>query len=99
MGLQTHVRSVDGKRGESTLDAVRVHTGLETHATVDLRLAGRNRPTTLRRMKRILLLGFALAASRVVAEGPPTSLTIYNQNFAVLREAVALDLQPGLNTV
>jgi hypothetical protein len=36
-------------------------------------------------------------APRVTAAAP--SLTIYNQNFAVVRDTVALDLKPGVNPV
>jgi hypothetical protein len=44
------------------------------------------------------LLGFILVtmAGQAAAE---TSLTIYNQRFGVVREVVALDLQPGINQV
>jgi hypothetical protein len=43
----------------------------------------------------ILCLG---AAGSLVASAQP-SLTIYNQNFAVVRDTVPLDLQSGVNTV
>ncbi len=49
-------------------------------------------------MKRIfavlLCLSFAFSA---VAED--TALTIYNQDFAVVRETLPLDLKPGINTI
>ena len=43
----------------------------------------------------ILLLG---AAGSLAAFAQP-ALTIYNQNFAVVRDAVPLDLQSGVNTI
>jgi len=50
-------------------------------------------------MKKILLtLSLAaLAVPGVFAAGP--ALTIYNQNFAVVRDSVTLDLDNGVNTV
>jgi hypothetical protein len=49
-------------------------------------------------MKSIrLILLFALACPELLVA--QTSLTIYNQNFAVVRDQVPLDLQPGENTV
>src|SRR5476649_723304 len=39
-----------------------------------------------------------LAAGALAASAQP-SLTIYNQNFAVVRERVPLDLQRGVNSV
>jgi hypothetical protein len=50
-------------------------------------------------MKKIMLtLSLAgLAVPVVFAAGP--ALTIYNQNFAVVRDTVPLDLQEGVNTV
>lgn len=44
----------------------------------------------------LLALCVGVAALTASAE---SALTIYNQNFAVVREQVALDLRPGLNTV
>jgi hypothetical protein len=51
-------------------------------------------------MKKLTVLSslvLAAAISTLVA-GPP-ALTIYNQNFAVVRDTVPLDLKPGLNEV
>src|SRR2546423_5968364 len=48
-------------------------------------------------MKTLLSL-FAGAALAIVAGAQP-ALTIYNQNFAVVRERVPLDLKPGENAV
>jgi len=47
-------------------------------------------------MKKIL--GLCFLASATVAFAQP-SLTIYNQNFAVVRDSVPLDLQSGVNNV
>jgi hypothetical protein len=48
--------------------------------------------------KTLLTLSLAaLAAPGVFAAGP--ALTIYNQNFAVVRDSVALDLNDGVNKV
>lgn len=41
--------------------------------------------------------GLLLAAGCAFAAGP--SLTIYNQNFAVIRESIPLDLKQGINSV
>jgi hypothetical protein len=57
-------------------------------------------------VRRLLLCFFLLAAGTCACAGdspteainPPT-LTIYNQNFFVARESVALDLKPGLNHI
>jgi hypothetical protein len=43
------------------------------------------------------LVGSALIAASVLQAGP--SLTIYNQNFAVVRDTVPLDLKAGVNEV
>jgi hypothetical protein len=48
-------------------------------------------------MKTILTLLFLGAAGVFVASAQP-SLTIYNQNFAVVRATVPLDLKPGVNS-
>jgi len=48
-------------------------------------------------MKKLLLPLLAGAAALAASAQP--ALTIYNQNFAVVREHVPLDLKPGLNTV
>src|ERR1700728_269906 len=47
-----------------------------------------------------LLLVVALAATSAVAQqSEPTALTIYNQDFAVARTQIELDLHPGHNEV
>ncbi|HXR47892.1 MAG TPA: hypothetical protein VN784_10685 [Candidatus Limnocylindrales bacterium] len=48
--------------------------------------------------KTVLVLCAAGALSGVVAPAQP-ALTIYNQNFAVVRDTVPLDLQSGVNDV
>jgi hypothetical protein len=48
-------------------------------------------------MKNILLLAASAALATVGVAQP--ALTIYNQNFAVVRERVPLDLKPGVNVV
>src|ERR1017187_2648299 len=50
----------------------------------------------MKKLTSILLLAGALAPAIVTAE---PALTIYNQNFAVVRDAVPLDLQSGVNSV
>jgi hypothetical protein len=47
---------------------------------------------------KIILSGLFLAASLIHARAE-TSLTIYNQNFGVVRDMVPLDLQQGVNQV
>lgn len=47
---------------------------------------------------RLPLLSVALSASLLPLAAQP-ALTIYNQNFAVVRETVGLDLKPGANDV
>ncbi|HEY5346305.1 MAG TPA: hypothetical protein VIK62_08175 [Verrucomicrobiae bacterium] len=49
-------------------------------------------------MKSILVILFLGAAGSLAAFAQP-SLTIYNQNFAVVRDSVPLDLQSGVNNV
>src|SRR5450432_1181439 len=49
-------------------------------------------------MKSILTILFLGAAGSLAAFAQP-SLTIYNQNFAVVRDSVPLDLQSGVNSV
>ena len=49
-------------------------------------------------MKTSLLSLLAGAATALTASAQP-ALTIYNQNFAVVRERVPLDLKPGVNSV
>ncbi len=41
----------------------------------------------------------ALLSATLLAQSTPPSLTIYNQNFAVVREEIPLDLKPGENQV
>lgn len=48
-------------------------------------------------LKPLLLPGLLLLVQ--AASGADPSLTIYNQNFAVVRDTVALDLKAGLNQV
>ncbi len=50
----------------------------------------------MKNLTSILLLASALAPGIVTAE---PALTIYNQNFAVVRDTVPLDLQAGINSV
>jgi hypothetical protein len=51
-------------------------------------------------MKLHVLLATAAAAAAVhVALGEQPALTIYNQNFAVVRDTVPLDLKQGVNSV
>ncbi|MCX6956781.1 MAG: DUF4139 domain-containing protein [Verrucomicrobia bacterium] len=45
------------------------------------------------------LLSAAVWAVAAVAAGAQPALTVYNQNFAVVRERVPLDLKPGVNVV
>src|SRR3984885_6072411 len=47
-------------------------------------------------MKKIIAV--LLLAGSLAAEADP-ALTIYNQNFAVVRDSVPLDLKAGVNTV
>ncbi len=49
-------------------------------------------------MKLLALLS-AVAAVNFSARAADPALTIYNQNFAVVRESVSLDLHPGVNEV
>jgi hypothetical protein len=55
-------------------------------------------------VNRILILLLVLSAFAVAEEGSPepnnsSTLTIYNQNFFVAREAFPIDLKPGTNRV
>ena len=50
----------------------------------------------MKKLTSILLIAGALSSA--VATAQP-ALTIYNQNFAVVRDSVPLDLQAGVNTV
>ena len=52
--------------------------------------------TFMKNLTSILLMAGALAPAIVTAE---PALTIYNQNFAVVRDTVPLDLQSGVNSV
>jgi len=45
------------------------------------------------------LLSTAVCAFAAVTAGAQPALTVYNQNFAVVRERVPLDLKPGVNLV
>lgn len=49
-------------------------------------------------MKTLFPLACALALTACLGTAEP-ALTIYNQNFAVVRDSVPLDLQPGVNRV
>jgi hypothetical protein len=48
-------------------------------------------------MKHLLPIGILLAATALAPADP--SLTIYNENFAVVRDSVPLDLKAGVNDV
>src|SRR5687767_15357735 len=48
--------------------------------------------------RAVLLAGFASMGAGPSPSTPP-ALTIYNQDFAVVRERIPLDLQPGTNAV
>lgn len=50
-------------------------------------------------MKTSCVLWAAVAAGVLGVSGAPPALTIYNQNFAVVRERLPLDLQAGVNSV
>ncbi|HKP04083.1 MAG TPA: hypothetical protein VJU77_12090 [Chthoniobacterales bacterium] len=50
-------------------------------------------------MKRIILLQCIVTAISSPAFGGPPALTIYNQNFAVVRDTIPLDLKEGANEV
>jgi len=52
----------------------------------------------MKKMNSTLLLAAALAAATLPAAAQP-ALTIYNQNFAVVRDSVPLDLKVGVNAV
>jgi hypothetical protein len=57
-----------------------------------------NRKTTDKIMKTLALILFLGAAATLAASAQP-ALTIYNQNFAVVRDTVPLDLKSGANAV
>jgi len=48
---------------------------------------------------RYFIFVLTLAVTAAAQQPPPTALTIYNQNFAVARATVDLDLHPGSNEV
>lgn len=50
-------------------------------------------------MKSLIWAVLLLAISLPAQTTPGTSLTIYNQNFGLVRERIALDLTAGINTV
>src|SRR5581483_2433420 len=50
-------------------------------------------------MKSLISAVLLLAVSLPAQTTPATSLTIYNQNFGLVRERIALDLNSGINTV
>ncbi|MGA9450939.1 MAG: hypothetical protein WBW41_06300 [Verrucomicrobiia bacterium] len=50
----------------------------------------------MKKLPSILLIAGALAPGLLTAE---PALTIYNQNFAIVRDTVPLDLQAGVNSV
>src|SRR2546428_6410209 len=50
-------------------------------------------------MKRTLVLMSILSVSAGVVSASQPALTIYNQNFAVVRDTVPLDLKQGVNDV
>jgi hypothetical protein len=50
-------------------------------------------------MKKALPLAAGMAAAFALAGSAEPALTIYNQNFAVVRDTVPLDLHAGVNTV
>src|SRR5256885_13377188 len=50
-------------------------------------------------MKHILFVSIAVAVLSLSALAAPSALTIYNQNFAVVRDTVPLELKQGINNV
>ena len=52
-----------------------------------------------RRMKTFCVTSILCACFTALAWGADPALTIYNQNFAVIRETLPLDLKSGNNTV
>src|SRR5436853_6247376 len=50
-------------------------------------------------MKRTLVLMSILSVSAGVVSASQPALTIYNQNFAVVRDSVPIDLKQGVNNV
>jgi hypothetical protein len=57
-----------------------------------------HRHSNLQNMKTILSI-FSLVAAATLAASAQPALTIYNQNFAVVRDTVPLDLKSGVNDV
>lgn len=51
------------------------------------------------RVGQAVVLTFAAVSMQVAAQQSAPSLTIYNQNFAIVRETVPLDLKAGMNHV
>ena len=49
-------------------------------------------------MKRISMVLFSVALTSSLLASQP-ALTIYNQNFAVVRDTVPVDLKQGVNNV
>src|SRR5438034_9263261 len=47
----------------------------------------------------VVCLGAALAVSAAAQERSQTALTIYNHDFAVVRQGLTLDLKSGLNQI
>jgi hypothetical protein len=50
-------------------------------------------------MRLRILLSLVFTSTSLIAQQLPTALTIYNQNFAVARTQIDLDLHPGRNEV
>ena len=50
-------------------------------------------------MKQIIIIAGLTGSIAWAASGAEPALTIYNQNFAVVRDTVSLDLQSGVNSV
>src|SRR5208283_3686177 len=50
-------------------------------------------------MKQIIIIAGLAGSIAWAALGAEPALTIYNQNFAVVRDTLPLDLQAGVNTV
>jgi hypothetical protein len=50
-------------------------------------------------LRRIAVFFLLIASAAAAEESNGTALTIYNQNFAVVRSSLFLDVKPGLNNV
>ena len=50
-------------------------------------------------MKNLIIPLLAIAAASALPGQAEPALTIYNQNFAVVRDSVPLDLKAGANSV